>query len=146
MIDTPAEEVRDGETSTLTRPFWEACALGRLVRPVCARCQKNFFTPSFACPRCHSVDWSYETSTGIGCIYSHTTIFRGPDPSWTVPYVLAIVDMDEGWSMLSRLVVAPPDDSVAGSLIGLPVKVAFVPEDRPPFRTLPVYVPLEDGR
>jgi len=56
--------------------------------------------------------------------------------------VLAVVDLDEGWTMLSRLLVAPPDDSTPGSLIGLAVKVAFVPEDRPPFRTLPMFVPL----
>jgi hypothetical protein len=46
--------------------------------------------------------------------------------------------------MLSRLKVTPPDDSVPGSMIGLPVQVTFVPEDRPPHRTLPVFAPAEE--
>lgn len=133
------------ERRTLTQPFWDASALGRLVRPVCKVCHHNFFTPSLACPVCLSEDWSYERSDGLGRVYSHTTIHRGPDQSWSVPYVLAIVDLQEGWSMLSRLLVAPPDDLTPGSLIGLPVKVIFVPEDRPPYRSLPAYVPLEAG-
>jgi uncharacterized OB-fold protein len=130
-------------SSALTREFWEASARGRLVRPVCNTCGHNFFTPSLACPECLSQDWTYQESEGRGVVYSHTTVFRGPDDSWPVPYVLAIIDVNEGWTMLSRLIVDPPDESVPGSLIGLPVKVAFVLEDRPPHRLLPVFTPTE---
>lgn len=129
--------------SALTRPFWDACAEGRLVRPVCDRCGCNFFTPSYACPACQSEGWTYQESDGLGHVYSHTTIYRGPDPSWSVPYVLAIVDLAEGWSMLSRLIVEPPDESTPGALIGLAVQVSFLPEGRPPNRTLPVFHPIE---
>jgi hypothetical protein len=44
--------------------------------------------------------------------------------------------------MLSRLLVAPPDDVVPGNLIGLAVGVTFAAEDRAPYRTLPVFAPV----
>ena len=115
------------------------------MRPVCHTCGHNFFTPSMVCPSCLSADWSYHKSEGLGRVYTHTTVHRGPDPSWVVPYVLAVVDLVEGWHMLSRLLVVPPDDSVPGALIGLAVKVEFVGEDRAPFRTLPVFSPVVEG-
>jgi uncharacterized OB-fold protein len=129
----------DSTSSALSKPFWDGCDEGKLLRPVCHRCGHNFFTPSQVCPKCQSDEWSYRESTGRGRIYSQTTIHRGPDPSWEVPYVLAIIDLDEGWSMLSRLVGSAPDETVPGSLIGLEVEVRFVPEGRHPNRTLPVF-------
>jgi uncharacterized OB-fold protein len=134
MTFAAARDDRDGYLpSSLTREF----------RPVCNTCGHNFFTPSLVCPECLSQDWSYRESHGRGVVYSHTTVFRGPDDSWPVPYVLAIIDVDEGWTMLSRLIVDPPDESVPGSLIGVPVRVTFVPEDRAPHRMLPVFVLTE---
>jgi uncharacterized protein len=123
----------------LTAPFWAAAAQGRLVRPVCDQCGHGFFPPAWCCPRCHCESWTYRESSGRGRVYSHTTVHRGPDPSWPVPYVLAIVDLDEGWSMLSRITGDPPDDSVPGALIGRAVRVSFADEERPPHRVLPVF-------
>ena len=130
---------------SLTRPFWDAATEGRLVRPVCDRCGHNFFTPSWCCPSCGSDSWAYKQSEGFGQVYSHTTVHRGPDADWPVPYVLGIVDLTEGWSMLSRILVAPPDDDDdPGSLIGLPVAVTFMREGRLPHRSLPVFAPREE--
>ena len=126
----------------LTAPFWAACTRGELVRPLCLACDRSFFTPRWSCPHCRSTDWEYRRSSGRGSVYSSTVVHRGPDASWPTPYVLAIVDLDEGWSMLSRLQPgAEPDTDSAH--IGNRVHVDFVPEGRPPHRTLPVFV-LED--
>lgn len=129
---------------SLTGPFWDAADEGRLVRPVCDGCGHNFFTPSWCCPSCGSERWAYEQSDGLGHVYSHTTVHRGPDADWPVPYVLAIVDLTEGWSMLSRILVDPPDDDAPGSLIGLPVAVTFTREERFPHRALPTFAPREE--
>ncbi len=127
----------------LTTPFWEACARGILVRPVCDACGTNFFTPSLVCPACQSTEWAYQPSSGLGRVYSYTTVHRGPDSTWEVPYVLAIIDMSEGWTMLSQLVITPPDEASPRDVIGLDVKVVFVPENRPPHRVLPMFTPQE---
>ena len=144
-LTSDIDALGNGEDSALTRPFWEATARGQLVRPVCHACGCNFFTPSLVCPECQSDDWTYQLSVGTGRVYSHTTVHRGPDATWTVPYVLAVIDLDEGWTMLSRLVVTPPDESTPGGLIGLAVRVTFVAEDRPPFRTLPMFEPIAES-
>ena len=127
----------------LTDEFWAATAQHRLVRPVCDDCGRSFFTPRFCCPYCRCERWTYEQSTGRGRIYSGTVVHRGPDESWPTPYVLVVVDLDEGWNMLSRLESENPALVTDGALHGRPVQVTFVPEDRPPFRTLPAFVLVE---
>ena len=123
----------------LTDEFWAATAERRLVRPVCDACGRSFFTPRYCCPYCRSELWTYEESTGRGQIYSATVVHRGPDESWPTPYVLAVVDVEEGWTMLSRLLSDDPAGLADGELHGRAVRVAFTPEDRPPFRTLPSF-------
>ena len=93
--------------SALTKPFWDATASHKLVRPVCRQCGKNFFTPQIACPRCRSQDWEWVESNGKGTVYSAVVVYRPPEPGFSVPYILAIVNLDEGWNMLSNIVNCP---------------------------------------
>ena len=127
----------------LTAEFWDAAAQGRLVRPVCDDCGRSFFTPRVACPHCRSIRWRYVDSDGLGVVSSHSTVHRGPDPTWATPYVLGVVDMDEGWNLLTRLLVEPPDESAPGALIGTRVQVHFVADDHSA-RTLPAFAPSAD--
>ncbi len=114
-----------------------------LVRPVCEDCDRSFFTPRVACPHCRSVRWRYRASTGRGVVASHTTVHRGPDTTWSVPYVLGVVDMDEGWNLLTRLLVEPPPEDEPGALIGLEVQVEFIDAHPPDDRRLPAFSPVE---
>ncbi|HEX5191965.1 MAG TPA: OB-fold domain-containing protein [Solirubrobacteraceae bacterium] len=107
--------------SPLTAGFWDAAAHRTLVRPVCAACGKNFFSPQIACPRCLSEEWVYEPSSGRGTIYSATVVHRAPYPGVTAPYRLAIVDLEEGWSMLATV----DGDPLAPLAIGTPVRVGW---------------------
>ena len=130
---------RSGLNAALTEEFWSAAAGHQLVRPVCGDCGRSFFTPRWSCPYCRSENWSYKISTGVGRVYSSTVVYRGPDESWETPYVLAIIDLEEGWSMLSRLLLGQ-DVPLEAPFIGRAVQVSFVPEGREPFRTLPAFV------
>jgi hypothetical protein len=108
--------------SGLTSEFWEAARDHRLVRPVCSSCGRSHFTPQVACPHCLSTQWSYQPSCGTGAVYSHTTVHRPPGPGFDPPYVLAIVDVDDGWSLLTNIVDCPPE----AVHIGQRVSVRFV--------------------
>jgi len=108
--------------SELTRPFWEAAAQSRLVRPVCDGCGANFFVPQHACPRCQSEAWTYLESPGRGVISSCTVVHRAPTREFETPYVVAVVDLDEGWFMMSNVIGCRPE-TVA---IGQPVAVDFL--------------------
>ncbi len=124
----------------LTGEFWAATAEGRLVRPVCEDCGRSFFTPRVICPHCRSSRWTYVDSDGLGVVSSHSTVHRGPDETWATPYVLGVVDLDEGWYLLTRLLVDPPDESEPGALIGMRVRVQFIADDHAD-RTLPAFAP-----
>ena len=125
--------------SPLTAPFWAAAADRRLVRQVCDRCGENVFTPRAACPRCWSESLTWTDSDGVGTVHSATAVHRAPDGSRATPYVVAIVDLDEGWHLMSNIVGCPPD--VVD--VGLRVSVRWESRDG---RTVPVFGPLEEAR
>jgi uncharacterized OB-fold protein len=121
VTEAPGADPTGGEPSLLTAGFWDAAREGTLVRPVCSDCGKNFFSPQIACPRCLSLSWTYQPSSGRGTVYSATVVHRAPYPGLTAPYRLAIIDLEEGWSMLAT-VDGDPQQSLA---IGTPVQVGW---------------------
>lgn len=126
------------EPSALTAGFWRAARDHVLVRPVCARCGRSHFTPQVACPHCLSTEWDYRPSSGRGSVYSFTVVHRPPGPGFDPPYVMAIVDLDDGWSMLTNVIGC----DVHEVRIGQPVTVRF--EDLTSNVALPVFVPAAD--
>ncbi len=105
--------------SEITRPFWEATARGQLVRPVCDRCGRNFFIPQIACPDCHSESWTYRESSGQGVISTFTVVHRAPTEDIAPPYVVAVVDLDEGWYMMSNIVDCPHESVKMGQRVAV---------------------------
>jgi uncharacterized OB-fold protein len=149
VIDAESAALRPRpEPSPLTAPFWAAAAERRLVRPYCPACDASFFTPQIACPRCLSTEWEYRESSGRGTVYSATVVHRAPYPGFTSPYHVAIVDLDEGWQMLTN-VVGPGAGGVGGVggplthavPIGTRVTVDWLPLDER--IVLPVFRPTD---
>src|SRR4051812_14500897 len=101
----------------LTLPFWEAAKRHALVRPVCSMCGTNFFTPQIACPKCLSEKWVWEESRGEGQIYSAAVVHKPPYPGIEVPYVFAIVRLDEGWNMVANILNCNPHDAKIGTRV-----------------------------
>ena len=61
-----------------------------------------------------------------GAVVSHTTIHRPPDPRFEAPYVVADVEVDEGWRMFTWIVGCDPSEVS----IGQRVEVCFMPRYR----------------
>lgn len=139
-MDGPAGEKEDRAQRPLTGEFWAAVDRGQLVRPVCRVCGLSFFVPQFACPRCQSTDWDYQPSSGRGRVYSHTTVHRPPTPEFEAPYVLADVDVEEGWHLLTWIVDCDPDEVS----IDMAVRAQFVAG--PDGNRLPAFAPDETAR
>jgi uncharacterized OB-fold protein len=128
------------EDEDLTAPFWAAAAEGRLVRPVCDACDRSFFTPQAFCPHCQSELWRYVPSDGAGVVYSHTVVHRAPDPRFTTPYVIAIVDLvNEGWSLMTNIVGVPGEQV----RLGMAVSPSWYPWEG---RMLPGFAPSRGPR
>jgi uncharacterized OB-fold protein len=111
------------QPSALSAPFWEGCQHGELLFQRCGDCGAATHTPAFICSRCTSRALTWERSSGQGTIYSWTTVWRPQIPAFEVPYAPIIVDMDEGWHMLSNLVGCDHEDVA----VGLTVAVEFHP-------------------
>jgi uncharacterized OB-fold protein len=131
----PIGDCYDTVMKSLTEPFWEAAAKGVLVRQVCSRCAFNIFSPQIACPNCQSEQYEWQESSGLGSVYSFSEVFREPLPGYAAPFTIAIVDLDEGWSMLTHVV---GDRDVT---IGASVRVDF--DGSRGDRVLPVFALLE---
>ena len=108
-----------------TRPFWDACKRGELLFQRCAGCGRVQFYPRGHCTACQSHELAWERSAGQGTIYSYTVVHRAPTEAFRaeVPYVLALVDMAEGFRIMTNVRGAAPD-AVA---IGRPVRIVFEP-------------------
>ena len=104
-----------------SQPYWEGCARRELVFQRCAACGNAIHTPATVCGRCWSRDLAWERSGGTGTVYSWTTVWRPPTMAFVVPYAPVIVDLDEGWQLLSCLVGCEPD----AIRVGLRVEVEF---------------------
>ncbi len=105
----------------LSRPHWDGCAEGVLRVQRCDDCGAFVFVPSPVCGSCRSMKLSWVDSSGRGTLYSYTTVHRPQQPAFEVPYVVAIVELEEGWHMLSNLVDVSPDEVA----IGMPLEVHF---------------------
>ncbi len=106
-----------------SRPFWEAAKEHRLLIPRCKACEKFWFPPSRLCPHCLSADTAWETVSGHAKIFSFVVFHRVYHPAFAgeVPYVVAIVELDEGPRMLTNIVGIAPDQVSCN----MPVQVAF---------------------
>jgi uncharacterized OB-fold protein len=122
----------------LSRPFWDACAEGRLLYQRCTSCDHAIFNPAPLCPRCFARDLAWHESSGRGSIYSWTIAHRPMTASYTAPYAPIIVDLDEGYQMVSNLIGCGVDDVA----IGLRVRVDFHAVGAV---TLPYFRPVQDG-
>jgi len=86
-------------------PYWQAAREHRLALPKCEDCQKFWFPPSRTCPHCLSANFSFQNVTGKGKIFSFVTFHRVYRPAFTndVPYVVTLIELDEGPRLLSNI-------------------------------------------
>lgn len=92
------------------KPFWDAAKEERLVFQKCADCQKNIFYPRIACPDCFSDNLEWIEASGKGTIYSFTVVESNSPSAFLadIPYVVAIIKLEEGIQMLSNVVKCDP--------------------------------------
>jgi uncharacterized protein len=90
-------------------PFWKAAREHRLLVPRCNTCGKSWFPPSQLCPHCLSGDTGWIEASGRGHVFSFVVFHRVYHPAFTdeVPYVVAIVELEEGPRMLTNVIGVP---------------------------------------
>jgi hypothetical protein len=118
------------------QPFWDGTKDGRLLLQRCTACGRHQFYPRWFCATCAgAVAWI--EAAGTGEVHSFTIVRQNGTPPFDelVPYVLALVELDEGVRMMGNVVDVAVDDVK----IGMPVRVTFLPETGGV--VLPMWVP-----
>ena len=99
--------------------FFEEARAGRLTGIRCGRCGAVAIPPKEFCEQCQQRDWSRVPLAGTGTIVSYTVIRVAPrGRASEVPYAVAVVKLDEGVSLLGRVVDIPFESLKSG----LPVR------------------------
>ncbi len=104
-------------------PFWEGAKRHQLMLPRCRRCDRPFFYPREVCPLCLSsaIDWIQ--ASGRGRLHSFTVIQQPANAAFApdVPYLYAMIQLDEGPRLITNLVDCAPADA----RVDMPVTAAF---------------------
>jgi uncharacterized OB-fold protein len=134
MSDTPRKFFMSPPEGA--EPFFEAAKDGKLLIQSCPSCGRKQFYPRKICIHCGSSDVEWLQASGRGAVHTFTVIHQQGMPGWReeVPYVSAIIDLDEGVRMTANIVECAPADV----RVEMPVEVTFVDEG---MYTLPKFRP-----
>ncbi len=86
-----------------TQHFWDGTKVGELRLQRCNDCGHIYFPPRPLCPECSSRNVEVFAASGNGKLLSYVINHR-PHPSFEGPYAIAVVELDEGPTMLSNIV------------------------------------------
>lgn len=108
--------------SELSRPFWEGCRRGELLYQYFPESGTAQFNPAPIDRRSLSPSFEWRTSRGLGSVYSWSVVWRPQTPAFATPYCAAIIELDEGYQMVSNIIGCPAD----AVHCGLRVEATFI--------------------
>lgn len=105
----------------VTEPFWEATRRRELLIQWCIDCKKPIFYPRKRCPSCLGSDLEWRQASGRAEVYAFT-VERRPEMSslgGEEPFVVALVELEEGVRMMSNVVGCAPEEVFVGMALSL---------------------------
>ncbi|MFJ7308887.1 Zn-ribbon domain-containing OB-fold protein [Peribacillus frigoritolerans] len=118
------------------KEYWEGLAHSKLRIQQCKECKKHVFYPRQHCP--HDMgELEYVDVSGKGKVLSYTIIEKAVAPHLQklTPFAMAIIELQEGPTMMSRIVGADPYE------VEIDQKVEIVFEKFSPEISLPLFQP-----
>lgn len=108
-----------------TRAYWDAMGRGELLIGRCGACGEAHHYPRPFCPSCWSEDVSLVPASGRATLYTWSVVYRNDLPPFgeRVPYVAAVVDLEEGPRMMTQVV----DCDFGDLAVGMALTVTFRP-------------------
>jgi uncharacterized OB-fold protein len=101
--------------------FWNGLREHKLLIQRCSGCGALRNPPRPMCPKCRSLEWDSIESSGRGIVYSYVMPHQPRFPFFDYPYIVVLVELDEGVRLVSNLVDIEPVDVT----VGMPVQVCY---------------------
>lgn len=109
----------------LNLEFHHAClANGLLSLQRCTDCGQFRHPPRWYCPSCHGKAYEFTPVSGGGKLYSMVINHFTIDPGWVedLPYITAVVQLDEGPRVVGAFREAGPGDVALGQAVQVSVE------------------------
>ncbi len=105
------------------RHFWTGGEVGELRMLRCQDCRHWIHPPQASCPQCGGTNLVPEATSGTGSVFTYTVNRHPYSPTVPVPYVIAIVELDDqpGLRFTTNIVHCDPESVT----IGMAVRVLF---------------------
>jgi uncharacterized OB-fold protein len=115
---------RIGTPTPDTQPYWDAARNHQLALPECLSCRRFYFYPRDHCPVCSGREVRWRAVSGRGFLYTYV-IAHHPAPGFEAdaPYVIAVVELEEGPRMMANIVGIEPDPALLE--LDMPLEVVF---------------------
>jgi uncharacterized OB-fold protein len=94
-----------------SREYWDAAADGRLLIARCGSCGRVHHYPRVICPHCWSEDVVATEASGRATLYTYSTVYVNDLPPFRdrLPYVAAVVELEEGPRLMTTIVGCEPE-------------------------------------
>ncbi|GAA2137740.1 OB-fold domain-containing protein [Actinomadura napierensis] len=133
--------------------FWDGVNAGELRIQRCADCGALRHPPGPMCAKCQSPNRDYVVASGRGEVHSYVVHHHPPVPGRTPPFVVAVVELEEGVRIVGNVNGCAPEDVE----VGMPVRLVFermddelvlpqwTPADAPPPPEEPAAEPVAES-
>lgn len=125
MIDLSGLQVAGPIFEPLNQPFWDGAENGLLKVQRCDSCEKHIFYPRPICPHCWNDALEWVTASGRGRLKSFSEIWKPGHPGWVpaTPYLVGLVELDEGPTLLSYILAEGNHVQVGDRLVLAPLNI-----------------------
>jgi uncharacterized OB-fold protein len=124
-----------------SQPFWDAAREHKLVLKKCSSCGFIDHPPYLYCTNCSADEHEWVEASGKGTLAAYAiNQFGVPFPFWVdLPYVVALIDLEEGIRMISNIVECDQEKLTNG----MALEVVF--DDVTDEVTLPKWRPADES-
>ena len=114
------EAVLENNNNAITNPgplqiFEESLARGEFRIQQCKDCGQHVFYPRHLCHHCGSSNLKWVEASGRATVYSTAVVRRRPEKGGN--YNIALIDLEEGPRMMSRVVDVDPEEVSIGMVV-----------------------------
>jgi uncharacterized OB-fold protein len=117
----------------LNQVFFDGVAEGQLRIQQCGDCGAYQFYPRVVCKLCGSEHVHWTVASGRGQVASFSVVRRGVSADFAAPYIVALIELEEGVTMMSHVVDVDPNQVISGMAVTLTFRTVGGADIRPVF-------------